>query len=52
MLREFPEVFVHMLQPWGVFEFRLFLGDRFFLALEQFLGCVPPSTKVVFIEYD
>lgn len=49
-LREFAEVLVHIGQVGGIFEF--FLGDRLFLAFEQFPGCVAPRTEVVFVKHD
>ena len=51
LFREFAEVFVHILQAGGVFELGLLLGDRLFLALEQFLGGVAPCAEVVFVEH-
>ena len=50
LLREHAEVFVHILQPGGVFELGLLLGDRLFLALEQFLRGLAPRAEVVFVE--
>ena len=52
LLREHAEVLVHLLQAGGVFELGLLLGDRLFLALEQFLGGVAPRAEVVFVEDD
>ena len=46
------EVLVHVLQAGGVFELGLLLGDRVFLALEQFLGRVAPRAEVVLVEDD
>ena len=51
LLREHAEVFVHVFQAGGIFELGLLLGDRLFLALEQFLGRLAPCAEVVFVEH-
>ncbi len=46
------EVFVHVFQAGGVFELRLFFGDRLLFTLEQFLGGLAPCAEVIFVEHD
>lgn len=50
-LRKHGEVFVHILQPGGLFELLFLLGDGLFLAREQFFGGLAPCAEMIFVEH-
>ena len=52
LFREHGNIFVHILQPGGIFCLKFLLGDRVLLALEEFSRGFPPSSKVILIEDD